>query len=345
MADASVAYCEFPTLYMKNSGHYQERLMLDKLGPTQKAFEEILLSSRSSLELFTGDARLTRQLIVLDLMRSALDGWETFLRELIVFSTKAKRNPPKYMRPMDLKELEDDVETSTSINSIIRDFAACLAFLIASIEANLPVRNEDARAAKWKLLVTEIEYLSQAVQDMAQDLADASDRRLASFVAQFGQDQANSTKRLTIVASIFLPLTLSASLMTMTTRVRAIRDLWYDWAGLCFVTGTIVFVVYSNWKILQRFLSKQPKSSQWWTALDFFPVFPLTWWASAFLAIITSSFVAGMFYTKGTAVEILEYGIPAFAGVAILSLVLRMLFDMARYEYRIKSGMKLTSEL
>ncbi|PMD36229.1 hypothetical protein L207DRAFT_104416 [Hyaloscypha variabilis F] len=202
--------------------------MLDKLSPTQKAFEEILLSTRSSLELATGNARLTRQLIVLDLMRSTLEGWETFLREFMVSSSKTKRNPPKSVRSMNLKELEDNVETSTSINSIIRDFAACLAFLIASIEASLPLQKEDARAAKWKFLATEIEYLSQAVQDMAQDLADTSDRRLASFVAQFGQDQANSAKRLTIVASIFLPLTLSASLMAMTTRVRAIGDLWYD---------------------------------------------------------------------------------------------------------------------
>ena len=241
-----------------------------------------------------------------------------------MFSLKRAQGNLRPMGVMSLGKLEHDVELSTRINSMIRDFAACLEFLTASIEAKLEptlAQKDYARATRWKFLTTEMKFLNQAVQDMARDLVETSDRRLASFVAQFGQDQANSTKRLTIVASIFLPLTLSASLMAMTTRVRAIGDLWYDWAGLCFVTGTIVFVVYSNWKIMERFVFKHQELSQWWVVSAVICAFPITWWASTFLAVITSSFVAGMFYTKETAVEILKYGIPAFIAYAILWLM------------------------
>jgi hypothetical protein len=155
VADAFVTYCEFPALYMMKPDSHQVQPVLDSLGLTQQAFEDNFLSTRSALELVTGDKRLTRQLIVLD----------------------------------------------------------------------------------------------------------------------------------------------------------------------------------SNWKILERFLFKHLRSSQGWIASEVVLAFPLTWWAATFLAVITSSIVAGMFYIKETAVEILKYGILAFAGFAFLWLVLKLQFDFVRRMY------------
>jgi hypothetical protein len=321
VTDLFLVFCRFPTLpLLTDPTHFA----LERLSPAQRDFEAILLSTRSALRFSTGDPKLTCRLILLDLMRSAFDGWWAFFQKLSL-SLKGELKLAESVGL--LQEFENDVAASSAISSTIRDFVACLYFLIESIQAGLEVgstKNEQHQSISWKSLAAEVKYLAQELLDMAKDLEDRSNRGLSSSVANLNQRQANSARRLTIVASIFLPLTLSASLMAMTTHVNAIGDLWYDWIGLCLVTGTFVLVVYSIWKSVEKATSKRPlRSMRVFIKLTIKEIFRP--WGYMLLAVITASFLVGMFYAKRTALDVLKYGVVAVAALAFLMAMMKVL--------------------
>jgi hypothetical protein len=327
--------CDFPALMFETA---QIQDLLNSVSPAQDKFENLLHSPRGALQQFyTGDVRLTCELVLLDLLRSVSDGWDTFFQNLNLPSVMETFLPEHIGL---LEEYEQDVDTSNIISSTIRDFTGCFSFLTSSIGSKLkadlpdgshrvlehevgkhPVENNtleaDYSTKNWDALVIEEEHLNDEIQNMAKDLIERSKRELSFFVANLNEKQANSAKRLTIVASVFLPLTLSASLMAMTTHPRALGDLWYDWVGLCLLTGTIVLVIFFLWKMAQRATNKYPlKSIQ--------PFIPFIIekisipWGYLFLCIVTASFLAGMFDTKRVALDILKYGLPCVTALAFL---------------------------
>lgn len=319
--DMFLVFCGFPALPMQTGS---TQLALERLSPAQRNFEAILLSTHSALRFSTGDPKLTCQLILLDLMRSTFSGWWAFFQKLSL-SLEVEL---KLVESVGLlQEFENDVATSSAISTTIRDLVACLSFLIESIQTELEAgstKNEKHQSISWKSLAAEVKYLAQELLDMAKDLEDRSNRGLSSFVANLNQKQANSAKRLTIVASVFLPLTLSASLMAMTTHVNAIGDLWYDWIGLCLVTGTFVLVVYSIWKSVEKATSKRPlRSVRLFINSTIKGIFRP--WGYMLLAVITASFLTGMFYAKRTALDVLKYGVVAVVVLAFLMVMRKVL--------------------
>jgi hypothetical protein len=342
VADPSTVCCEFPALQFDTS---QEQPLLDMLSPGQERFEELLLSTRSALKLSTGDdTQLTCQLILLDLMRSVSQCWGTFFQKLnlpaVMDAFLFEHDAPVEV----LEELEKDVDTSTIISSTIRDFTACSSFLISSIRPRLNMKLHKGKLEAgsqqskrdWDTLINEVKYLNQEIQHMAENLVGRSNRALSFFVANLSQNQADSARRLTIVASIFLPLTLSASLMAMTTHVRSLGDLWYDWVGLCVTTGTTILVIFSVWKHAEKATFRAPLIHIRPILLSIVDMV-LVPWGYYLLLVVTASFLVGMFHTKRTALDVLKYGVAGVSGLAFLKMmkgVLKMLRVVLRFVWK-----------
>jgi hypothetical protein len=243
-----------------------------------------------------------------------------------------------------LEELEKDLDTSTIISSTIRDSAACSSFLISSIRPKLNMKlhkgklDAESQQSKrdWDTLINEVKYLNQELQHVAEDLVGRSNRELSFFVANLSQNQADSARRLTIVASIFLPLTLSASLMAMTTHVRSLGDLWYDWVGLCVTAGTTILVIFSVWKHVEKATFRAPLIHIRPILLSIVNMV-LVSWGYYLLLVVMASFLAGMFHSKRTALDVLKYGVAGISALAFLKMmkgVLKMLRGVLRIVWK-----------
>lgn len=142
-----------------------------------------------------------------------------------------------------LQDHEKDTMEHDDNLAAIRDMTSCIKFLIQSIEINRPAEmlaNDEPLRCKWDVFKAELDASITAVKDKATDLLGQSNRNAEFYVANANERQANSARSLTLVASVFLPMTLAASLLTVTVPVAAIGRLWYDWIGLCLTIGFIV---------------------------------------------------------------------------------------------------------
>jgi hypothetical protein len=292
----------------------------------QNTFEELMCSKNSAVRFCNGDLEVTCKLVVLDLLRSSITLWEQFLsgfdyREDVSTSQGGHQ----------LQEFEKDVTTHESNFSAIRDFGSCLLFLIKSIEPRLGFRRkneytetEKEKEMDWNGLVLEVETLHQALQDTATDLLGRSNRDLSFLLTNANNRQAKSAHNLTVVASIFLPLTLAATLLTMNVHVASIGDLWYDWVGLCLTIGFIVVTGVYLWQQATKSSTQRP----WKYILLAIDVvwrnrWPALIWGFLQCTTVVASFVAGMFGTKQIAVSIITYGVSGLFAFAVIWLVVK----------------------
>lgn len=136
----------------------------------------------------------------------------------------------------------------------MRNLDACLVFLLSSVEAALKdlsvsqqrSNESQLRISHWHRFSVASASLAAEMRSQADDLVQRSNREMAFFVANINEKQANSGRRLTMIAAVFLPLSLSSSLLAMTTPAADVGALWYDWAELCVVMGVLVLAVYSS---------------------------------------------------------------------------------------------------
>jgi hypothetical protein len=140
-----------------------------------------------------------------------------------------------------------------------------------------------------------------------------------------------SVKRLTIMASLFLPMTLSTSLLSMQTRVIDLRLLIWDFLGVFFLIGTLMMVSYALVRTLLDLKSWVNRDARSWkeSASSLTPVelwkrkaksavSYLVWTHRAIYPVwllCTVAFIVGMIYDVALGSRIL---VVAGTGVATL---------------------------
>ena len=296
--------------------------------PAQSSFETLLQSDQSSirlLELIEGDAELAIKFIILDSCRASMELWEDFLRRLTTSITLP--NP----RSIGLLEYEKDLAHAIEFSSLVRDLCSCVSFLCSSITLDhFQEKSKDLR--RWDHLLLKIRTLEAVLQNSVQQLLDIAKPKFDMAVANSTASQATSLERLTIIAVIFLPLSLASSLLAMTESVQDIGERWFGWLGLWLTMGFVVALVYSLWKsidhLLARPLAGNMISELLKTLNNFF--FPLL---VPFFCVIVISFWIGMFDGLQIVPKTLKWGFVAFAGLVALRLlwyILRSIFKVFR---------------
>ena len=287
-----------------------------------------MCSNVSSLRFSNGDKANTCRLVLLDLMRATMSLWAEFF--LGFGYLKAVPTPDISQSLQDLEE--DTIEHEDNL-AAIRDMTSCIKFLIQSIEINrpaeIPANNEHLRC-KWDTLKAELNASMTAVKDNATDLLGRANRNVDFYVANANERQANSARSLTLVASVFLPLTLAASLLTMTVPVAAIGKLWYDWIGLCVTIGFTVTMSILFFQAVKKAARRRP----WGLILRIFKILAIAWRTVPIIAgllfcnLIMASFLVGMFHRIETAVDVLKYGIPGLIALGLLWYFVLYFFSM-----------------
>ena len=87
-----------------------------------------------------------------------------------------------------------------------------------------------------KTILRDVEFekrlLHKDASNSMDDLEQSMERLLTRTEQAISQRQDLNIGRLTILSAIFLPLTTSCSLLSMSTRVNQLGALWWDWLGI-----------------------------------------------------------------------------------------------------------------
>ncbi|CAM1505074.1 Fc.00g107110.m01.CDS01 [Cosmosporella sp. VM-42] len=147
--------------------------------------------------------------------------------------------------------------------------------------------------------------------------------------------QTNSVNRLTLLATIFLPLSLSAGVLSMQSRFRDLGSLLYDFIGTTVILVAIVVLLLGFLSLLAFFKDGESKLNR---AIAFYrknlhSVF--VWIGTISLALLGAlvlcSFLVGMFKDVGLGLKILGYGFAAVAAIACIGLLIPVCFGVLLY--------------
>ncbi|KAH7341148.1 hypothetical protein BKA66DRAFT_448350 [Pyrenochaeta sp. MPI-SDFR-AT-0127] len=120
----------------------------------------------------------------------------------------------------------------------------CVSDLVSATEPLLELLSmEFAATLEYKHLTTELHILCTDLSKRTPWLS----HRLGSHLHMFDQsrslDESLNVGLLSLLASIFLPLSLAASLLSMQTRFTDLQFILYDFGGISIFLGTVVIIV------------------------------------------------------------------------------------------------------
>lgn len=203
---------------------------------------QLLGSSSSAMRLYTGNIDLGRRLFTFDLLRVLILCWADFLDEL------RQRSRWKTKRLDGLGDIEEklpdlgDREHITDFTKAVRDITQSARICCESIQLHADFTADQSKC--FEDLQLRIRLDCEVLQNCMRDLEDNIDNLVSKAEKLNLRRQEESLKRLTLVASIFLPLTFACSLLSMGNRVKDIGGVWWDWMAIVLITALTVMIGY-----------------------------------------------------------------------------------------------------
>lgn len=91
----------------------------------------------------------------------------------------------------------------------------------------------------------EVRSLGAQLAKMSQDNVDRYEQAWGSYREILDVHESRGVKRLTMLATIFLPLSLSSSILAMSTRLADLHLLLYDFVGVFLILGSVALAFYT----------------------------------------------------------------------------------------------------
>ena len=141
-------------------------------------------------------------------------------------------------------------------------------------------------------------------------------------------EESKSVKRLSILATIFLPLSLSASILSIQERFSNLGPKLYDFAGVFVIVGSmallLLLLVKVSFRLQSRLSSFSPR--ELWAEGSRLRSLYFAFSYSAAWAIILASFVTGMFKSVVLGWKILGFGLAGLLAPPVSLLPCLMFF-------------------
>lgn len=209
---------------------------------------------------------------------------------------------------------------------LYRQFASLAAELTTTTESLLDVvlaleDSEEQDVAELAVLGAEIRGSSKDIMTRLSRLSDDLEHNLQLLRLSKDMNQSGNVQMLTLLATIFLPLSLSAGVLSMQSRFKDLGELLYDFFGVVVLLGAgvallvTVMLLFSSMKELESRLFKY----HWYKAI-LRPVILMTMSGITFTlgALVLASFLVGMFKDVVLGAKILGYGIAAAIGALVV---------------------------
>ncbi|KAH7114886.1 hypothetical protein EDB81DRAFT_734389 [Dactylonectria macrodidyma] len=262
--------------------------------------------------------RNLKQIFLLQLHHANLNLFSDFLQS---FATDYA-TPRMFMFDPRQAELRRwNLKAIVTDSQLYRRFTSLGAELTATTESLLDVvlaLEDDTRLAA---LGAEIRGCSKDVTTRLSRMSDDLDHHLQLLSLSRDMNQSGNVQMLTLLATIFLPLSLSAGVLSMQSRFKDLGDLLYDFFGVVVLLAAVVALLLVAMFVFS--LAKELESRLWRYRLYkayLRPALLATMAAIALIfgALVLTSFVVGMFKDVVLGAKILGYGILAAIGAPVV---------------------------
>jgi hypothetical protein len=218
------------------------------------------------------------------------------------------------------------------IHHVITGFVVAVGTLLDV--SNLIEAGDLPKVREFRELLIEIRGICIALDKSSESISTRLEGRLKFIEVGRSLQESSGLWILSVLAVIFLPLSLASSLLSMQTRFVDLRYLMYDFFGVILLLGSftvaVVFVVkFLSWgterlrgspavEIVQALFKN--RQVLFVTTMGFIVVIP---WV-----LVLTSFLVGMIKDVGLGLKILGYGAAAMVGLVVIPfcIVLILLF-------------------
>ena len=235
----NIVTCRFPCLPMVWRGLALEDDFVD-FSLLKYHFLRRIHSKASAMSIKQKSSSFACQMIVLDLLAATIECWILFLAQIL---PKIRRYVPGFDERSRLR----NASALENFVVVIRDLELAFQYTLRAALGSIDPKDESTRPA---LAAMEVELTTkiQSLRNKVQDMIDSIESNSAVRRSIIQENQTLAVNRLTVLAAIFLPISLASSLLSMSTRVVDLGTLWYDYFGL---SSTLILGVYLAYCIMR----------------------------------------------------------------------------------------------
>lgn len=216
-----------------------------------------------------------------------------------------------------LAETTRDVCFYEEVKERVSELAGAIDVLVESLKV---LYVDAANYRSFQCLAVELQSTCTDLKRTITTLSTTLENHLRLFELSRDMHEAQNVRLLSILASIFLPLSLACGLLSMQTRFSELHYLLYDFFGVLVLLGTTVAVILAAlrshlwWKRLLTKLEEDPLFRDINpTAQIVVPYCLVLGWG-----LLISSFLVGMIKDVGLGLKILGYGALVAVGISLL---------------------------
>jgi hypothetical protein len=192
--------------------------------------------------------------------------------------------------------------------------------LIDVVRSTPPVVDSSTHANKFMAVDMELRGYCREANEQLQKFSDRLDHDLKYLELARNINQTRGVQQLTLLATIFLPLSLAAGVLSMQTRFKDLGKLLYDFFGVVVLLAAIVLfimILLSLMNVLNELDSKFLRIQGYREKFRGKVLFTINIGLFVFGCLVLSSFLVGMFKDVSLGAKILGYGVAAICGVWI----------------------------
>lgn len=232
------------------------------------------------------------------------------LREPTVDSGKAE------LLPHLLDEVITDANLVRGLEAIAEDLNSTLESLLGVVRVGF--EGDADGALEYNAVAADLRGLSSDLRGKAGDLPKTLAHHLNFLEMRRSIRESNRLAMLTILASIFLPLSLACGILSMQARLKDLNYILYDFCGVLVLLLTLVPMIL--W-FVRASVTNVSRISGWISVprrslVIAFAVIILSFWF-----IILSSFIVGMAINVRLGGLVLGYGLAGIIGIALMGLI------------------------
>jgi hypothetical protein len=244
----------------------------------------------------------------------------------------------------DFELYRELLETGSSITENIESLLAVLAITDGEAE----------HSKQLSVLGGELRACCRDVQAQLTKLSEDLKHRLKLLELRRNMSQSDHVERLTLLATVFLPMSLAAGILSMKSRFKDLGDVLYDFFGVVILLGYGAILLFTVMVVL-GFVKEANSRLVWHGGFSRQVRRGLPWvWvaaASSFAALVLVSFVVGMFKDVTLGASILFEGTyiavigSIFLGLTWLKPALNIVLKGTLVLYRRKRANKRATDL
>lgn len=205
------------------------------------------------------------------------------------------------------------------LREMARKLISTTESLIDVVRSSPHVVNSTSCTNKFMAIEMEIRGLCREANERVQSLSDQLDHDLKYLELARDINQTKGVQQLTLLATIFLPLSLASGLLSMQTRFKDLGTLLYDFFGVVMLLAAIVIIIMILLNLMTVVNEVDSKlgvrSSGYRENIRGKVLFTINAGFCAFGCLVLSSFLVGMFKDISLGGKILGFVVAAICGL------------------------------